>query len=94
MEIPFFVAGFVGTETGANGHLLFSVNDQTMVVDFPDSSNGDFVKQFNYEVGSASELRITIFLLADRDSASDAGVSLNVLSIDTDVNKHQSAPAS
>ena len=31
MEIPFFVSGFVG----ANGHLLFSVNDQSMVVDFP-----------------------------------------------------------
>jgi hypothetical protein len=88
-EIPFFVSGFVGTQKGANGHLLFSVNDQTMVVDFPENANNDFVKQLNYKVGSASELRITVFLLADRDSTSDAGVTLNVLSIDTDVNKQQ-----
>jgi hypothetical protein len=93
-EIPFFVSGYVATEKGANGHLLFSVSDQSWIVDFSESSDNDFVQQFNYKVGSASELRITIFLLADRDSASDAGVSLNVLSIDTDVSKHQSAPIS
>jgi hypothetical protein len=29
MEIPFFVSGFVLSQEGANGHLLFSVNDQT-----------------------------------------------------------------
>ena len=34
MEIPFFVSGFVLSQEGANGHLLFSVNDQSMVVDF------------------------------------------------------------
>ena len=44
VEIPFNIAGFVGGEKGANAHLLFSVNDQTMVVDFPANSNNDFVK--------------------------------------------------
>ena len=88
MEIPFFVSGFVG----ANGHLLFSVNDQSMVVDFPKNSNNDFVQQFNYKVGSASELRISVFLLADRDSKSGAAVNLNVLAIDTDTAKHQREP--
>jgi hypothetical protein len=34
IEIPFFVSGFVLSQEGANGHLLFSVNDQSMVVDF------------------------------------------------------------
>ena len=67
MEIPFFVSGFVLSQEGANGHLLFSVNDQSMVVDFPKNSDNDFVQQFNYKVGSASELRISVFLLADRD---------------------------
>lgn len=93
VEIPFFVSGFAATQAGANGHLLFSVNDQSMVVDFPENSNSDFVKQLNYQVGPASELRITVFLLADRDSTSDAAVALNVLSIDTDVNKRQRQPA-
>ena len=93
VEFPFFVSGFISSQEGANGHLLFSVNDQSMVVDFPENSNSDFVKQLNYQVGPASELRITVFLLADRDSTSDAAVALNVLSIDTDVNKQQRQPA-
>jgi hypothetical protein len=89
VEIPFFVSGFVFSQQGANGHLLFSVNDQSMIVDFPQNSNNDFVQQLNYKVGDASELRITVFLLADRDSTSGAAVNLNVLAIDTDITKHQ-----
>lgn len=89
LEIPFFVSGFVLTQKGANGHLVFSVNDQTTVADFTGDSNTDFVQQFKYKVGSASEVRMTVFLLADRDSASDSAVHLNVLAIDTDILKHQ-----
>jgi hypothetical protein len=40
---------------------------------------------------SASELRISVFLLADRDSKSGAGVNMNVLAIDTDTAKHQTS---
>jgi hypothetical protein len=89
MEIPFFVSGFVLSQKGANGHLLFSVNDQTLVVDFPENSNTDFVQQLKYKVGYASELRISVFLLADRDSKSDAAVNLSVQAIDTDIAKHR-----
>jgi hypothetical protein len=87
-EIPFFVSGFVATEKGANGHLLFSVNDQTIAADFPGNSKSDFVQQLKYKAGDAAEVRITVFLLADRDSTSDSAVSLNVLAIDTDIVKH------
>jgi hypothetical protein len=89
LEIPFFVSGFILSQEGANGHLLFSVNNQSMVVDFPPNSDNDYVQQLNYKVGNASELRISIFLLADRDSKSTAAVSLDVLAIDTDIAKHQ-----
>ena len=87
LEIPFFVSGFILSQEGANGHLLFSVNDQSMVVDFPPNSDNDYVQQLNYKVGNAAELRISIFLLADRDSKSSAAVSLDVLAIDTDLTK-------
>jgi hypothetical protein len=90
--IPFFVGGFAFTEAGANGHLLFSVNEQTLLVDFPENSNDSFLRQLNYTVGTASELRITIFILADRDSKSDAAANLTVSSIDTDINKHAAQP--
>lgn len=89
LEIPFFVSGFVSAEKGANGHLVFGVNEQTMVTDFTANSDKDFIQQLKYKVGSASEVRITIFLLADRDSTSDSAVHLNVTAIDTDILKHQ-----
>jgi hypothetical protein len=88
-EIPFFVSGFVLSQKGASGHLLFSINDQTVVVDFPENSNNDFVQQLKFKVGYASELRIRVFLLADRDSKSDAAVNLSVQAIDTDIVKHK-----
>jgi hypothetical protein len=51
VEICFFVSGFVLSQKGANGHLLFSINDQTVVVDFPEYSNNDFVQQLKFKVG-------------------------------------------
>lgn len=89
-EIPFFVSGFVAGESGANGHLLFSINDQTTVVDFPGNLEKSFIQQLKFKASTASEVRLTIFLLADRDSKSDATVKLIVNAIDTDIAKHRS----
>jgi hypothetical protein len=89
-EIPFFVSGFAFSEKGANAHLMFSVNDQTAVTDFPADSNKEFVQQLKYKAGEAAEARITVFLLADRDSKSDSAVHVNVTAIDTDILKHPS----
>jgi hypothetical protein len=88
-EIPFFVSGFAFSEKAGNGHLVFSVNDQTMVADFPGGSDQEFVQEFKFKAQSASEVRLTVFLLADHDSKSDAQVSLNVTAIDTDLAKHK-----
>ena len=61
MEFPFFVSGFISSQEGANGHLLFSVNDQSIVVDFPPNSDNDYVQQLNYKVGSASSFGLAFF---------------------------------
>jgi len=61
LEIPFFVSGYIFSPEGANGHLLFSVNDQSMVVDFPKNSDNDYVQQLNYKVGSASSFGLAFF---------------------------------
>jgi hypothetical protein len=90
-EIPFFVSGFIASESGANGHMLFSINDQTTVADFSGALEQDFLQQLKFKPGSASEVRLTVFLLADRDSKSNASVTMNVLAIDTDTAKHGSA---
>jgi hypothetical protein len=88
-EISFFVSGFAFSEKAGNGHLVFSVNDQTMVADFPGSSDQEFVQELKFKARSASEVRVTVFLLADHESTSDAQVSLNVTAIDTDLAKHK-----
>jgi hypothetical protein len=89
-EIPFFVQGFVLSEKGANGHLVFTVNDQSIVADFPGNSDNAFLQQMKYRVGDATEARITVYLAADRDSTSGSAINLNVTAIDTDIVKHQS----
>lgn len=89
-EIPFFVSGFAFSEKEATAHLVFSVNNQTTVTDFPVNSKADFVQELKCTVGDAADVRITVFLLADRDSNSDSGVHLNVTAIDTDIAKHES----
>jgi len=63
-EIPFFVSGFVFSEEGGNGHLIFSINDQTMVTDFPGNSDQSFVQQLKFNIGSASEVRLNRFSLS------------------------------
>ena len=67
-EIPFFVQGFVLCQKGSGGHLVLIINDQTTVVDFPEGSDTSFLHQTTFKVGSASEVRITIFLLVDRET--------------------------
>jgi len=52
-------------------------------------SEQEFLQEFKFKVGSAPEVRVTVFLLADHDSKSDAQVSLNVTTIDTDLAKHK-----
>jgi hypothetical protein len=69
MEIPFFVSGFVLSQEGANGHLLFSVNDQSMVVDFPQNSDNDFVQQFNY---NAHKVRACAIMIAWHEATGPA----------------------
>ena len=88
-EIPFFVSGFAVAEKGANAHLVFSVNDQSSIAYLPTESKEDFVHQLKYKATDATEARITVFLLASRDSKSDAAVHLNVTAIDTDIAKHR-----
>jgi len=87
-EIPFFVSGFAIAEKGANAHLMFTVNDQSTTAYLPTESKDGFVHQLKYRATDATEAKITVFLLANRDSKSDAAVHLNVSTIDTDIVKH------
>ena len=87
-EIPFFVSGSATAEKGANAHLVFTVNDQSMTAYLPGESKEGFVQRLTYKAADAAEAKITVFLLATRDSKSNAAVHLNVTAIDTDITKH------
>lgn len=87
-EIPFFVSGFSAAQKGANAHLIFTVNDQSLVACLQGESQKEFVHRLTYKATDATEAKITVFLLANRDSKSNAAVHLNVTAIDTDITKH------
>ena len=89
-EIPFFISGTAFSEKGANTRLIFIVNDQSTVAVFPENAaNTDYIQELKYKAGTASEVRVTIILIADRDSKSGAQAYLNVLAIDTDLLNRQ-----
>src|SRR5215204_2199084 len=69
VEIEFFCSNaFVLTTEGATATLMFSVNGQTTLADFPANSEQSFVHPLKFTAPSPSECRICVFLLVGRDS--------------------------
>lgn len=90
-EIPLFVSGFVAAEKGVNSHVILCANGQTSFLDLTEADGKDFVHQTKVLAGTGSELRVTIFLAADRDSNSQADATLIVNAVDTDTALKRSA---
>lgn len=85
VEIAFVVSGSVATLDGATGSMIFSVNGQTTVVDFPARSDRTFEHEFTFKAPAASECRLSIVLLSGRDfKDSNAEAYLNVTSINAE----------
>ena len=85
IKTSFFVSGYVVTTEGSQGTLLFSVNGQNTLTKFAAKSDKSFVQRLDFKAKSASEIRMTVFLLAERDAQyPNAAAYLNVSTIDTD----------
>ena len=85
IKTSFFVSGYVVTTEGSQGTLLFSVNGQNTLTKFAAKLDQSFVKRLDFKAKSGSEIRMTVFLLAERDAQyPNAAAYLNVSSIDTD----------
>jgi len=85
-EITFVVQGAVVTVEGATATMVFSVNGQTFVTDFPPAPDEAFVKEFKFKSATAPECRLSVFLLAGRDAKnSNAEAFLNVTAIDATI---------
>jgi len=86
VEIEFFCSNaFVVTTEGATATLVFSVNGQTTVADFPENSEQSFVHPLKFTAPSSSECRICVFLLVGRDSNSDAEAFLSASVLDAEI---------
>lgn len=86
--VPLYLQGYALVTPGSRATLVFSANGQNTVVPFKADLDDSFLQDVKIETQGASELRLTVFLLVERDSAGpDAGVYLNVATIDTDLEK-------
>lgn len=84
VEIEFAIQGFSLTLEGTTASIVSSVNGQTTVTDIPANSEQSFTHQLKFAAPSASECRLSVFLLAGQDNNSNAEAFLNVLSIDAE----------
>lgn len=85
VEIPFRLDGFAGTTEGANATVMLIVNGQSAIVHFPPNTNRGFVHTVTFKADAASECRVTVLFLAERDGKHpDAGATLTASSIDAE----------
>ncbi|MFC4066466.1 hypothetical protein [Actinoplanes subglobosus] len=74
------------SEAGAGATVVFSVNGQTDVMHFPPGSDDLFTQVFDFESEPTAELRISFFLLADRESGNpSAFASITTGSLDASI---------
>jgi hypothetical protein len=86
VKTSFFASGFVSTSKGAQGTLVFSVNGKNSVASFSPGTQQSFVQELQFGGEYVSDARMTVYLLAERDSkTADAEAFLNVTAIDTDL---------
>jgi hypothetical protein len=86
VEIEFIVQGFTLALDGATATMVFNVNGQTTVADFPGRSEQSFVHKLKFAAETPSECRLNVFLLVGRDSRNaNAEAFLNVTSIDAEI---------
>jgi nucleoid-associated protein YgaU len=64
--------GYAEVYDGASGYAVLSGNGKTSVNHCPPGTRQDFDQALELEAGRASECRVTIFLLVERDSAERA----------------------
>ena len=81
VELTFSVQGYVTTEEGATATMVFSVNGQTTVADFPGTADKDFLQQLKFAADKPSECRLCVFLLVGGNSEA----YLNVTAIDAEI---------
>jgi hypothetical protein len=86
LNTSFVLNGFGMTEAGTNATLVLTVNDQHSVTHFgADREEGAFTATLPYRAEVASDLRLTVVLIAERDAAHpDASALIAITDISAD----------
>jgi hypothetical protein len=85
-EITFSLSGHILGTAGTNASLFFSANGQTSVADFTGKTEKSFVHQLKFKTDAAPEVRLSIVLVAGRDTKNtNAAVALSVSAIDAEI---------
>ena len=78
--------GFAMATEGANGTLVFTINGDARIFPVGPGFDGEILHSFDLEASGLSEMRISLQLLVERDSAfPDAAATLTINAIDTDL---------
>lgn len=86
VKSTFVLQASVTADEGAGGLLMLSVNDQQTVTHFKKTSEKDVLVQLKYRAKNTGDIRLTVFLLAERDAAHPKALALiHALTIDTDL---------
>jgi hypothetical protein len=77
VKTSFVVNGFGATEAGTNTVLMLSVNDQHSVTHFaPNRKDQAFLAALPYRAKTVTDVRLTVVLVAERDSTHPDGSAL------------------
>jgi hypothetical protein len=86
IDTNFVVTAVAIVGEGAEAALVLAVNDKTTVMRFPPGIDKEVLVQLKYRAKTASDIRLTLFLLAERDQAHPkTGATVHVSAIDTDL---------
>lgn len=76
VKTSFVANGFGVTEPGTNTMLILTVNDQLSVTHFASKKDEAFTVAFAYRPKAVTDIRLTVVLIAERDSTHPAASAL------------------
>ena len=86
VNTTFVLTASVTADEGAGGLLMLNVNDQQTITRFKKTSEKEVLVQLKYRAKNTGDIRLTVFLLAERDAAHPkAPVLIHALAIDSDL---------
>jgi hypothetical protein len=86
VKTTFVVTASVIAEAGAGGAIMLIVNDKQTVTRYSTTGDKEVLVQLKYSAESPSDIRLTVILMADHDSAHPKAASLvHVTAIDSDL---------